>query len=244
MLPAHFSLTVISVTCTEYTAHTHSHRHGHTQGHRQLFLTALQLNPWSVLPEVSWCDWLPHSPEDGAYPRAFFPPITHTSVPLQLNMHTTKFLLLILTFLLLNGLFLVLFHSMACAFFLLFLRIWTMMPHFKKTKKKKKKTTTKNVSKLWRVEVFLGVIIWSTTLIRDVEVRNTAGGSSRHPTSSWYSTVCDVNRKTANSKNVLFLVLCVSPTWLVKKQLAFYISVLSIWNLFLYQYLIIGLILF
>ena len=64
----------------------------------------------------------------------------------------------------------------------------------------------------------------STTFIRDVESELLP---EDHPETTHFilifNSVCDVNRKQLN---VLFLVLCVSPTWLVKKQLAFYISVL------------------
>lgn len=52
--------------------------------------------------------------------RRFLPPgpssHSHTPVPLQRNMHRTTYLLLVLTFLLLNSLFPV-FHSLSCAFF-------------------------------------------------------------------------------------------------------------------------------
>lgn len=97
-------------------------------------LTAHQLYQWS-LPWGRQLVWLTASctlsrPTPGSFSH------THTSVPLQLNMHTIMYLLLILTFLLLNGLFLV-FHSMACAFFLLFLRIWKSMPLKKTTTTKK-----------------------------------------------------------------------------------------------------------
>lgn len=135
-----------------YRTHAHSHRHIHT--HRGDSPHCPPSLPVISFPEdVSWCDWLPRTPCDGTYPRGFFP-YTHTSVPLQLNMHTIMYLLLILTFLLLNGLFLV-FHSMACAFFLLFLQIWMSMPHWKKKRKRKKKN---HVSKLWRV---VGVWGWA-----------------------------------------------------------------------------------
>lgn len=113
----------------------------HTYAHTHRWLPPLPTNFTSDLfPEdVSWCDWLPLAPQVGT-PGPFSQ--THTSVPLQLNMHTIMYLLLILTFLLLNGLFVV-FHSMACAFFLLFLQIWMSMPHWKNTT-----TTKKHVSKL------------------------------------------------------------------------------------------------
>lgn len=104
---------------------------------------------------------------------------THTSVPLQLNMHTIMYLLLILTFLLLNGLFLV-FHSMACAFFLLFLQIWMSMPHRKKNKQKKRQEKKKNMFPNCGGWGFGG----EHNINQGCRVRNTARGSSRHPTSS------------------------------------------------------------
>lgn len=54
MLPAHFSLTVISLTFTEYTGHTHSHGHKHTQ---VTLFTARQLYQWS-LPRGRQPVWL------------------------------------------------------------------------------------------------------------------------------------------------------------------------------------------
>lgn len=136
-----------------------------------------------TFPLISSCrmsagvtDCLIH-PEMVSNPRAFFS--IHTSVPLWLNMHTIMYLLLILTFLLLNGLFLV-FHSMACAFFLLFLRIWMSMPHWKTTKTKQKKKTQQKTG-------FQTVEDGGSkehNINQGCRVRNTAGGSSRHPTSS------------------------------------------------------------
>lgn len=79
------------------------------------------------------------------------------------STHRVAYLLLILTLFSLNGFFLV-FHSMACAFFLLFLQIWMSMPHWKKMLKREREKP-KHISKLWRVGGFGGV---STTLIRDV----------------------------------------------------------------------------
>lgn len=129
-------LTYLSyLSPSEYTGHTHSHRHKHTR-----WLSSLPTNfTGDLFPkDVSWCDWLPHAPLTWLpLPQGLFSPHAHTSVPLQLNTHTIMYLLLILTFLLLNGLFLV-FHSMACAFFLLFLRIWMSMPHWKKNDNYKK----------------------------------------------------------------------------------------------------------
>lgn len=54
MLPAHFSLTVISLTVTEYTGHTHSHKHKRTQ---VTLLTAHQPFQWS-LPVGCQLVWL------------------------------------------------------------------------------------------------------------------------------------------------------------------------------------------
>ncbi len=65
----------------------------------------------------------------------------------------------------------------------------------------------------------------STTLIRDVKSEILPEG---HPDTPLHLNIqqCVMLTEKQLLKNVLFLVLCVSPTWLVKKQLAFYISVL------------------
>lgn len=82
------------------------------------------------------------------------------------STHRVAYLLLILTLFSLNGFFLV-FHSMACAFFLLFLQIWMSMPHWKKMLKRarERKKETKTYFETVEGRRFWGV---STTLIRDV----------------------------------------------------------------------------
>lgn len=66
MLPAHFSLSVISLTFTEYYR-----PHPQSQTHR--WLSSLPANYTSDLyPEdVSWCDWLPLPPQVGTPTPAF-----------------------------------------------------------------------------------------------------------------------------------------------------------------------------
>lgn len=70
---------------------------------------------------------------------------------------------------------------------------------------------------------FLGV---STTVIMDVESEILP---EDHPDTPRHLDIQQCVMLTENSylKNVLFLVLCVSPTWLVKKQLALYICFIS-----------------
>lgn len=164
MLPAHFSLNCHISHGQSIQDTPHSHRRRHTKvtfPHCPPTLPVI-----SSKKDVSWCDWLPHAPWDNSYPRDFFSSHAHTSVPSPLDTHTVTYLLLILTLFLLNGFFLV-FHSMACAFFLLFLRIWMSMPHWKKqTNNNNSSKRNKNIFPNCGGLELLGV---STTLIRDVD---------------------------------------------------------------------------
>lgn len=174
MLPAHFSLTVISLTFTEYTGHTHSH--GYTKTHRWLSSLPTNFTSDRFPEDISWCDWLPLIPWDDTQPGDFL----FVTIPTH-QCHYSSTCIQSCTcfspshFFCWNGLFLM-FHSMACAFFLLFLRIWMSMPHWKKTKQIKTENMFPNCGG-WglRGEHNINQGCW---------VRNTARGSSRHPTSS------------------------------------------------------------
>lgn len=119
----------------------------------------------------------------------------------------------------------------------------------KNVKESEREKETKTYFETVEGRRFWGV---STTLIRDVGLEILPEDDPDTPLHlNIQQCVMLTEKQLTQKKKVLFLVLCVSPTWLVKKQLAFYILVffllyisVSIWNLFLYQYLIIGLILF
>lgn len=142
MLPAHFSLNC-HISHLQSIQDTPTVTDTSTQ--KVTLLTAHQLLPVisSRRTSAGVTDCLTH-PRDG-----LFPPHSHAqhiSAITAQHTQTIMYLLLILTFLSLTGLFLV-FHSMACAFFLLFLRIWMSMPHWKTNKKTNKKKEEKKGTK-------------------------------------------------------------------------------------------------
>lgn len=146
-----------------------------------------------------------------------------------------------------NGLFLV-FHSMACAFFLLFLRIWMSMPHWKR---KKRKTTTRNKKKKTCFQtVEGGGLRVSTTLIRDVESEILPEDHPDTPLHLNIQQCVMLTEKQLTQKCPVLSAMCVTHLACEKAACLlyfcfnFFYSSVSIWNLFLYQYLIIGLILF
>lgn len=169
MLPAHFSLKC-------HISHLQNIQDTNTNTPRWRFSL-----PTNFTGDVSWCDWLLHIPWDDSYPRNF-PSRPYPHISAITAQHTCNHNV-ITALPLLDGLFLV-FHSMACAFFLLFLQIWMSMPHWRKATIKKKKQRKGGKNK----NLFPNCGGWGFGIdfnfYQGCRVRNTAGGSSRHPTSS------------------------------------------------------------
>lgn len=159
MLPAHFSLTVTSLHChwvlKAAPTVTHSHR----------WLSSLPANCTSALfLRGRQLVWLTHS-LNLQPPQP--PPSTSSHIG-AIKAQLAYNHVLASCFL---GFFV--FHTMACAFFLLFLLIWTSTPH-RKTTKQTKRTAYNLVYKGRRVS------FWGEHNINQGRVvRNTARGPSR-----------------------------------------------------------------
>lgn len=157
-----------------YRTHPQSRIHKNTQ---VTLLTAHQLYQWS-LPWGHQLVWLTASYTLRRYPARglSFCYHTHTSVPLQLNMHTIMYLLLTLTFLLLKWFVSHVPLNGMCLFSAFSANLDVDATLKKKTKQIKTENMFPNCGG-WglRGEHNINQGCW---------VRNTARGSSRHPTSS------------------------------------------------------------
>lgn len=93
----------------------------------------------------------------------------------------------------------------------------------KNVKESEREKETKTYFETVEGRRFWGV---STTLIRDVGLEILPEDDPDTPLHlNIQQCVMLTEKQLTQKKKVLFLVLCVSPTWLVKKQLAFYILV-------------------